>query len=313
MLSRRQMLQGLAFTAGGTLSLGSYAVAEPHSLIVKRYRITPPRWPHGLQLRLALVADLHACEPWMSLERIRSIVDRTNALAPDAVLLLGDYVAGYRMLRFSRPIAERDWARALARLQAPLGAHAVLGNHDWWDDPHAQMTRRGPPIARRALEDAGVPVYENDAVRLFKNGHPFWLAGLGDQVAFTLRLTRRGTPPYKIDGAGVDDLAGTMAQITDDAPEILMAHEPDIVPQVSDRVALTVCGHTHGGQVHFPGIAPYVPSRYGTRYLRGHIVEEGRHLIVSTGLGCSGAPLRFGVPPEIVIVELGAWSADATS
>jgi uncharacterized protein len=80
-----------------------------------------------------------------------------------------------------------------------------------------------------------------------------------------------------------------------------------------ERVALTVCGHTHGGQVRIPGLPVYVPSRYGSRYLHGHIVEGGRNLIVSSGLGCSGIPVRLGVPPEIVIVELGERSLEEMS
>ncbi len=105
---------------------------------------------------------------------------------------------------------------------------------------------------------------------------------------------------------GLDDLAGTLALTTDDAPIVLMAHEPDIFPKVPDRVALTVCGHTHGGQVRVLGFAPYVPSKFGDRYVYGHIVEDGRNMIVSGGLGCSGLPVRFGAPPEIVMIELSA-------
>jgi uncharacterized protein len=104
---------------------------------------------------------------------------------------------------------------------------------------------------------------------------------------------------------GVDDLAGTLAQVTDDAPIILLAHEPDIFPSVTDRVALTISGHTHGGQVRLAGFSPVVPSRFGNRYAYGHVTERDRHLIVSGGLGCSVLPVRFGVPPEVVMVELG--------
>jgi predicted MPP superfamily phosphohydrolase len=85
-----------------------------------------------------------------------------------------------------------------------------------------------------------------------------------------------------------------------------MAHEPDIFPKVPDRVALTVAGHTHGGQVRVLGYAPFVPSRFGDRYVYGHVVEKGRNLIVSGGLGCSIAPVRLGSPPEIVVIELDA-------
>jgi predicted MPP superfamily phosphohydrolase len=149
-------------------------------------------------------------------------------------------------------------------------------------------------IARRELEAVGIPVLENDAVRLDKDGRPFWLLGLGDQLALL------GQPV-----TGVDDLDGTLAKLTDDAPAILLAHEPDIFPQVPDRVALTLSGHTHGGQVRILGYSPVVPSYYGNRYAYGHVVENDRHLIVSGGLGTSIMPVRFGVPPEIVHLTLG--------
>ena len=165
----------------------------------------------------------------------------------------------------------------------------------------------GPTRARRALEAAGIPVYENKAVRLIKDGRPFWIAGLGDQWAFWPlekdydEFVRRGKKRY----TGVDDLPGTLAQVTDDAPVILMAHEPDIFPGVPERVSLTLSGHTHGGQLRVFGYSPVVPSIFGNRYAYGHVVEDGRHLIVSGGLGCSAMPVRLGAPPEIVVVELG--------
>ncbi|MEI9901637.1 MAG: metallophosphoesterase [Hyphomicrobium sp.] len=248
-----------------------------------------------------MLADVHACRPWMDVERIEGIVATVNALKPDCVLLLGDYVASHRLSKYAAPVAHRDWAGALGALKAPLGVHAVLGNHDWWEDQEVQDRLQGPTRAGRALENAGIAVYENTCVRLVKDGRPFWLAGLGDQWAFW-QSHRLGAKSYR----GIDDLSGTLALADDDAPIVLMVHEPDIFPQVPDRVALTLAGHTHGGQVRFFGYAPVVPSRYGARYVYGHIVEEGRNLIVSGGLGCSGLPVRFGSPPEVVMVELGA-------
>jgi predicted MPP superfamily phosphohydrolase len=150
------------------------------------------------------------------------------------------------------------------------------------------------------LEAVGIEVYSNRAARLEKNGPGFWLAGVEDQLA--LRRSMRWKRPLT---KGLDDLGGTMAQIGDDAPVILMAHEPDIFPAVPQRVSLTLSGHTHGGQVRIFGWSPYSPSRYGDRYVYGHIVEESRHIIVSGGLGCSIAPVRFGVPPEILVIDLG--------
>jgi len=306
-LSRRDIIKGLLATGFGTACFGGYALAEPFRLGVTRYSLSPPDWTPGLAVRIAILADLHVCEPWAGLERLRGIVARTNALKPDVVLLLGDYVSGGKILHFSRPVKHEDWAAALADLRAPLGVHAVLGNHDWWEDRDAQRNRVGPIKSRVALEAAGIPVYENDAVRIEKDGLPFWIAGLGDQWAFPLGRRsggdgENGRDPY----LGVDDLDGLMAGITDDAPIVMMVHEPDIFPRVPERVALTLAGHTHGGQVTLAGYAPIIPSKYGQRYRYGHIVEDGRNLIVSAGLGCSTLPIRFGAPPEIVVVDLAA-------
>ncbi|MDH7798448.1 MULTISPECIES: metallophosphoesterase [unclassified Beijerinckia] len=298
MVTRRaflRLLSGLVAAGAATSAYG--IVIEPlYRLQVTRYALKPRNWPADLNLRLAIVADIHACSPWMTAERVAGIVARTNAMNADMILLLGDYIAGHK---YQTPIPPHEWAQALQALHAPLGVHAVLGNHDWWQDRAAMKRSKGPTIAGQALEDVGIKVYENDVARFEKDGKPFWLAGLGDQVAF---VAQRG---WRNPHHGIDDLPGTLAKITDDAPIILMAHEPDIFPKVPDRVSLTLSGHTHGGQIRIFGYAPVVPSHYGRRFVYGHVNEGGRDLIISGGLGCSILPVRIGSPPEIVVVDLG--------
>ncbi|MGE0627963.1 MAG: metallophosphoesterase [Hyphomicrobiaceae bacterium] len=311
-LSRRSVLKGVSALVGGTAGMSGYAAAEHQTLKTTRYRIAPKGWPKGLVLRLAVLADLHVCEPWMGIGRVGNIVRQTNRLGADAILLLGDYQEGAGIRRFSRRVPDAEWAAVLGRLEAPLGVHAVLGNHDWWDDERAMHLRRGPTRTRLLLEEHGIPVYENDAVRLIKDDQPFWLAGLGDQWAF-MRWHRTLRASAFTHADGIADLPGTLARIDDDAPVIMMAHEPDIFARMPARVALTISGHTHGGQVRPFGLMPVVPSAFGSRYAYGHIVEDDRHLVVSGGLGFSGLPLRFGVPPEIVVVEVGDWSPAALS
>jgi uncharacterized protein len=296
MISRRQLLR---FTGGlGALSASTaaYGFGEPLLwLRVARYELTPLSWPAGFQLKIAVIADLHACDPWMSLDRIEGIVERTNELNADIIVMLGDYVAGHR--RVTRYIPASEWAGVLAGLKAPLGVHAILGNHDWWEDKTVQREGQGPTVARRALEAAGIPVYENDAQRLSKDGRPFWLAGLGDQLAYMpARRFRR------VRRIGVDDLAATLAKVTDTAPVILLAHEPDVAVRVPARVALQLSGHTHGGQVRLLGWSPVSPS--GPKLVYGH-VRMNCDVVISGGLGCSIMPFRIGVPPEIVLVTLG--------
>lgn len=141
---------------------------------------------------------------------------------------------------------------------------------------------------------------ENDVVRLEKDSKGFWIAGLADQIAL---LPDRAKGREGL--TGLDDLPGTLAKVGDSDPIILLAHEPDIFPKVPRRVSLTLSGHTHGGQVRLFGYSPVVPSAYGNRYAYGHVVENDRNLIVSGGLGFSIAPLRFGVRPEILQIDLG--------
>ncbi|MBV9568755.1 MAG: metallophosphoesterase [Hyphomicrobiales bacterium] len=294
-LSRRQAV--LAPFVGGIAALGlngyAFAYAPAVQLNVTRYRIAPRQWALGPALRIAVLTDLHFGEPFVSLGRLDEIVAATNSLAPDLICVLGDFEPGHRFV--SRPVPRADWARSLATLKAPLGVHTVLGNHDWWSDAEAQLRCSTVPLAGRALMDAGLPVLDNEAVPLVKEGRRFWVVGLADQLAYHVRGRH---------WIGRHDLAGALAQVSDAAPILMLAHEPDIFVNVPDSIALTLSGHTHGGQVRLLGYSPLVPSDYGNRYAYGHVVEGGRHLVVSGGLGPGKLPVRLGVPPEIVLIEL---------
>ena len=110
------------------------------------------------------------------------------------------------------------------------------------------------------------------------------------------------------------DIRGTLAQVAGSEPVIVFTHTPDIFPEIPDRVSLTLAAHTHGGQMHFPLFGrPMVPSRYGQRYACGHVVEGGRHLYVTPGVGLSIIPVRLGVPPEITLLEIAADQDGQTS
>jgi uncharacterized protein len=287
-VTRRRVLTGAVGLFGLSAGTAVYAAAiEPDGLVVTRYMPALPGWPTGRKLSITVIADLHAGGPDMQLDHIRRIVDRASALQSDIVLLLGDFIASYRFA-FTK-VSDPIWAAELARLSAPLGTWAVLGNHDWWHDLKG---------VRSALAGVKIPILENDAVLLGPAGQRFWLAGIGDQLAIPL-----GHGRYR----GVDDLPLTLSRIKTDDPVLLMVHEPDIFPRVPERVALTLAGHTHGGQIRVPFIwQHFVPSKYGARFAYGHVVEDERHLIVSGGLGTSIIPARLGVPPEILHIELGA-------
>ena len=278
--------------AGLVTSAYGFFIEPMLRLRVQRWQIRPPGWTAG-PLKIAVLADLHLGDPWVSLKRLEGIVTRTNALGADLIVFLGDLPAGHHFVM--RAVAIGDAAAALAKLDAPLGVHAILGNHDWWHDKAAQQRGGGPSEVAAALRTAGLAVLENDVIRLGQGTQAFWLAGLADQLAIDI-----GAGAYR----GLDNLPGTLAKLTDDAPVILLAHEPDIFIKVPDRVALTLSGHTHGGQVRMFGYSPVVPSAYGNRYAYGPVREGNRDLVVSGGIGCSIVPFRFGVVPEITLIEL---------
>jgi predicted MPP superfamily phosphohydrolase len=268
---RRAMKRAAA--AAGAAALAWAGWIEPRRLITVRRRLELPRWPAALDgMRLGVLTDIHAGAAHAGPRAIARAVERLNGEAPDVMLLLGDYIDAHPL--WGGRVPPEDIARELGALTAPFGVFAVLGNHDWKQAGHRMW---------RALEDAGIEVLENRAAR----AGGLYVAGLAD-----LRCRR-------------PDLPSALAGVPPEAPVVLLAHDPDVFPYVPDRIALTLSGHLHGGQVAIPFLRrPALPSRYGERYARGHIVEDHRHLYVSSGLGTSGLPLRLLAPPEVVILEL---------
>jgi len=270
-LRRREINRRLL---GCVLLLLLYAfVIEPLRLVVRETTLSLPAWPTEIRaLRVTVVSDLHVGPPHITLSRLRSIVEEANATEADLILLPGDFVETPLGWRMAEPEAI---AAELQRLRARLGVFAVLGNHDW---------RHAPTRVRQALEQAGIRVLENQAFKIEQRGKPLWLAGIADKWA------------------GEPQIEATMRQITDDAPVIAFTHNPDVFPAIPPRVALTIAGHTHGGQVWLPFIGR--PVIRGERYPIGHFVEGERHLFVTPGIGTSIIPVRFGVPPEISVLTI---------
>jgi uncharacterized protein len=273
---RRWLALGIAIASG----LGAWAFWwEPQHLVVKRVALDVPHWPAALApLKIALLSDLHVGSPYWGVEEFARLVDTTKALQPDLVLLAGDYLIND--VAFGVWVPPEAIAQALETLRPPLGVVAVLGNHDWWNDGYR---------VRRAFAAHGVTVLENEALELEFKGTRFSVVGLADE------LTR------------FVDVPRALAKVPSDQPFLVLCHEPDTFRQLGAGAALTLAGHTHGGQVRLPFVgAPVIPSLYGQRYGAGHVVEDGRHLYVTTGVGTSIFPVRFGVPPEVVLLSLNS-------
>jgi predicted MPP superfamily phosphohydrolase len=273
---RKRILQALAVAlALGCVLLAWAFVFEPDRVSVSEAVINLPGQPEIFdRLKLVVVSDIHAGAPHIKADKLRLLVEKINDVRPDLVLMLGDFVI--QDVLGGEFVEPEIIAEQLKGVRAPLGVYAVLGNHDWWFD--------GERVGR-ALGQEGIRVLENDAARIEKDGQAFWLAGIADL------WTRQ------------PDIAATLAKVTDDAPVIALTHNPDIFPRIPPRVILTLAGHTHGGQVNLPIFGRLVvPSQFGQLYAQGHIKEDSRHLFVTSGVGTSILPVRFRVPPEIVVL-----------
>lgn len=245
---------------------------EPGRLVERDYAIALPAWPSQCDgLRVDVVADTHTGSPHNGLDHLDRVVQRLIASDAPVVLMGGDYVILSVFMGTYVP------ASAIAEHLKPLTTrkpvYAVLGNHDWW--------KNGSQV-RQALESAGVVVLENRAQAVMVGRCRFWIAGVGDLLE------------------GHPDVARAFSAIDDAAPVIALTHEPDLFPRIPPRAALTIAGHTHGGQIDlWPFQSEVGHFVLGSHVLKGHIVDGDRHLFVTPGIGTSIMPMRLGVPPEI--------------
>lgn len=274
---RRYVRHGAAVLAAALLlALVWGFVIEPRRLVVNRTELRLPKWPKDqAPLTVALVSDLHVGSPWWSLERTAELVEEVNALEPDLILLAGDYTING--VKGGTRVDIEPIAKVLAGLHAKHGVIAVLGNHDVYNDRAR---------TRHALEGSGILVLENETKTFLHEGKPVNVCGFADLYE------TYAWPERAFAKAG-------------EGPIVALVHEPDVFVRRLPEPAVTLAGHTHGGQVRLPLLGRLVvPSDYGQRFAAGHVVEDGQHLFVTTGVGTSIYPVRFLVPPEIALLTL---------
>lgn len=232
-----------------------------------------PQWERPL--RIALLSDFHTGSHAADLARLQAIVMEAGSHHPDLVLLGGDFVN--MMLFGGGRIAPHAIAAALAGLDAPLGRFAVLGNHD--------LDYGGDEVAA-ALRERGIDVLTDERRELLFDGAAIDLLGIPDA-----RVER----PRAV---------AALAALTDQ-PAIVLAHDPYWFFHLPAGPHLMLSGHTHGGQICLPGVGPLTnKSRAPLRWSSGLIVEGGRYLYVTRGLGTSGLPIRFLASPEFAVLEV---------
>jgi predicted MPP superfamily phosphohydrolase len=276
--TRRTFLIGAGTIAAGmTLYAGEIA---RHEIDIVHRPIPIDNLPspfHGY--RIVQISDIHLdefTEPYF-LERV---VRQVNTLAPDLVLLTGDFVTHGSLTFVAGNHAAHRCAEVLATLTAPL-RYAVLGNHD---------VATNSAMVIHALTSRGTPVLVNQHIAIEKNGSRLWICGLEDP------------------GTSHPDLDLTLPA-KPDAPVILMSHEPDYADTVTAHprghlVDLMLSGHSHGGQVRLPFLGPLILPPMGEKYPEGPYRFNRMQLYVNRGIGTVGLPFRLNCPPEITVLTL---------
>ncbi|RIK45509.1 MAG: metallophosphoesterase [Chloroflexi bacterium] len=276
--NRRRFLQLLA---GAGLALGGAAgytrLIEPHWVEVDELTLPIPRLsPAADGTRFVQISDIHLSE-YFSPDRLSDALARVRRLAPQWVVLTGDYVG-------HSAESAQGLVEPLRQLGIPV--YAGFGNHDHWTDR---------PTVQRYLEAAGATILLNQALAVADD---LWLAGIDDVWS------------------GRPDLAAALRDIPSRATAVLLAHEPDYFDyliQTDAPVTLQLSGHSHGGQVRFPQSEPDAAGHYswapilpkhGRRYPIGLRTIGTRMVYTNRGLGVWPVPIRFNCRPEITLITL---------
>ncbi len=236
--------------------------------------------------KIVLISDLHASF-WVGEDYLRTVVDRVNLLEKDLVVITGDIITGAVNDFWKKwlPGSKRDYTAMVSRVLSHLKAGnklAVLGNHDQWDGLETEQRLVSE------LERIGIPVLRNRAVPISRGQEHLYVAGI-DDVWFTYDLTK------------------AISAVPTEAFKILLSHSPDIMSDVKKemRIDLTLCGHTHGGQLAIPYLSHhFLPIDNPRRYMAGLVKESYGYTYVNRGIGTLVFPFRLNAPPEITHIVL---------
>jgi len=261
----------------GAVGVAAYSqLIEPYWLDVTHPSIVLPGLPAPLDgLVVAQLSDFHLPRDAGPTGPVARGIAACNAARPDLVVLTGDY------------LGERRAVTCLINLLSKLEirpAFAVLGNHDY---------RFGPKY-RRTIEccfsDLGIQLLDNRSVPFERHGARLWLVGVGDGFSSHDRLDEA------LRGLGEHE-----------RPRILLSHYPDLLFDLpTDRIDLTLAGHSHGAQIHLPFLTRFALSHSDTVFDRGFYRVHGVPLYVNRGLGTSGRRMRLFSRPELTLLTLRA-------
>lgn len=289
-VDRRRVLVNVATGLGAGVvgaGLAEAVLLEPWRIKVRRYDLHVRDLPPSLAgFRIVQISDTHL-GPRIPARYVRHAVEIAMSLKPDLFALTGDYI--HNGASYIEPAAKLF--RPLVESGVPVVG--TLGNHDWYGDGRA-MSGALKGIGVRMIDNARVFVDAGtrELVDSVERG-ALCIAGFGDLGEDTIEPDR------------------ALRDIPIDVPRLILSHNPDSAEEVvvrrtgAPRIDAMLSGHTHGGQICIPGAGtPFLPSRYGQKYSGGICRGPKFPVVVSRGVGMSIFPVRIGVPPEIVVVEL---------
>jgi predicted MPP superfamily phosphohydrolase len=261
-----------AFTYGYTIG--------QRRLRVRRLDLPLRSLPPALDdLRIVQISDIHLGEN-LTAGQLERFVERVNALQPHVICITGDIV--------DSPYPDiDDLLLRLARLRAAHGVFAILGNHD-----HYAGAER---VEAKLRHLTNFTVLRDAHTSLIVNGERVHIVGLDDRG----RDWARGVP-------AVAYLGKVLPTLPVDEPVLVLCHRPDIFPQAATGgVALTLSGHTHGGQLGVPWLNGRVRNlaEFITPFDRGLYERDGSYLYVNCGLGVTGQRIRLCTPREITLIK----------
>ncbi|MCC7493264.1 MAG: metallophosphoesterase [Fimbriimonadaceae bacterium] len=265
-ISRRRFLRRLALTGLGATAYSLFL--EPRRLQVTTHEVILPGLPAALDgLRIAQLSDLHH-SPWVTAAQVAKAVRAVNAAGVDVAVLTGDAIDG-------NAAYGRSVGALLAAVQAPRGRYFVYGNHDHW---------RGVGPLTSALQAAGWTLLNNTVAALAAG---LAVAGIDDLLA------------------GQPQLGQVLRRLNPRQPALFLSHNPRVFGELPPAPWLVLAGHTHGGQVHLPGIPRVLPPDMdGTPWVVGWYRRGAAQMYITRGIGCVVPPVRFNCPPELPVFTL---------
>ena len=235
-------------------------------------------------IKIAMLVDIHADQITDS-KFVEAVVNKTNALSPDVILIPGDFVDGQVKDRFSD-------IEPLKNLRATFGVYGVTGNHEYYSDYNGWL---------KEFKNFGIRILENEHVVIKSGDSKLIVAGLPDSTGGRMGMT-------------APDLQKALESAPDDSPVILMEHKPTSAPEnaaINKNIFLQVSGHTHGGQM--PGLYTLV-KRANRGFVRGWYEVSSMKLYVSPGTSqWNGFALRLFDPSEITLFTLHSVEQPAKS